>query len=69
MKTWGIVFLAIALLVSALVFILFLKWAIDTEPDATVSYYLVRSDTAYTYTSTRGNGMTIINYYDKGPKK
>ena len=36
--------------------------------DAPYKYHLVHSDTAYTYTSTRGDGMTIINYYDKDKK-
>ena len=37
-------------------------------PEVSINYHLVHSDTAYTNTSTRGDGMTIINYYDKEKK-
>lgn len=49
------------------ILIMFMVLSSRTQ-EVSIRYRLVHSDTSYTSTSTRGDGMTIINYYDKEKK-
>jgi len=67
-KNYKMEFLGFCLALVCIAVFLGFSYHMPARINPVQRYTLKHSDTAYTYTATRGEGMTIINYYDKDKK-